>query len=229
LDYTQLSPDALVLECLRTADEEAWREFLRRFHPLIARVVLRGARRWGETSPQVLDDLIQETYLKICDGRASLLKEFRPNHEGSIFGYIKVFTANLVQDHFKALHSQKRGGGTSTTALEIEDGRKIPSSSISNLEKLNRELLIKQIESCLNSLNMGINTERDRRIFWLYYRFGLPASEIASIPAIGLSTKGVESTLLRLTRELRIRLGTSGCGSAGSKTDTKGISSTESL
>jgi hypothetical protein len=49
--------------------------------------------------------------------------------------------------------------------------------------------------------------ERDRKLFWLYYRVGLTADAIAGLPSIGLSTKGVESSLLRLTRLLRDEIG----------------------
>ena len=40
-------------------------------------------------------------------------------------------------------------------------------------------------------------------MFWLYYRVGLTANAIAALPSIGLSMKGVESTILRLIRLLR--------------------------
>ncbi len=44
---------------------------------------------------------------------------------------------------------------------------------------------------------------RDRNLFWLYYRQGLTAQAISQIPSIGLSAKGVESAIARLTRLLR--------------------------
>lgn len=40
-------------------------------------------------------------------------------------------------------------------------------------------------------------------IFWLYYRDGLTTRAISSLPFVGLSTKGVESTIHRLTRMVR--------------------------
>jgi RNA polymerase sigma-70 factor, ECF subfamily len=43
-------------------------------------------------------------------------------------------------------------------------------------------------------------------IFWLYYRDGLTARAIAQLPGIRLSVKGVESTIHRLTRRVRLRL-----------------------
>jgi RNA polymerase sigma-70 factor (ECF subfamily) len=45
--------------------------------------------------------------------------------------------------------------------------------------------------------------ERDRALFWLYYRQGFTAEEIAGMTAIGLTAKGVESALRRVTIWLR--------------------------
>jgi RNA polymerase sigma-70 factor (ECF subfamily) len=44
---------------------------------------------------------------------------------------------------------------------------------------------------------------RDRHIFWLYYRHGLSTKAIASIQAIALTQKGVESVIQRLTVGIR--------------------------
>ena len=44
---------------------------------------------------------------------------------------------------------------------------------------------------------------RDRRLFWLHYNLGMTAEAISRIPTMGLSSKGVESALMRLTRLLR--------------------------
>jgi RNA polymerase sigma-70 factor (ECF subfamily) len=45
--------------------------------------------------------------------------------------------------------------------------------------------------------------ERDRALFWLYYRQGYTAEEIARLPSAGLTAKGVESALRRVTVWLR--------------------------
>jgi DNA-directed RNA polymerase specialized sigma24 family protein len=45
--------------------------------------------------------------------------------------------------------------------------------------------------------------ERDRALFWLYYLQGFTAEEIARLPVAGLTAKGVESALRRVTRWLR--------------------------
>src|SRR6267154_193894 len=199
LDYTAISSEDLVIACLQSGSEPAWAEFVRRFHPLVGSVVLRLARQWGEASPQLIDDLIQETYLKLCAERLHLLESFKSRHKGAIYAYIKVFTANLVHDHFKNAHSQKRGGGTSLTSIDRPDTVQTLPAAISSPAILERDILIRQIDACLQGVISGPESERDRRIFWLYYRVGLAASAIAALPTIALSTKGVESTLLRLT------------------------------
>jgi RNA polymerase sigma-70 factor (ECF subfamily) len=225
-----MSPEELIRVCVQTGEEAAWTEFVRRFQPVIANVVLRVSRRWDEVSPQLVDDLIQETYLKLCADSCALLKRFEPSHEGAIFGYIQVVTANLVQDHFRAAVSQKRGGGKGTTSLDSGTPESSCLSQGLKDERAERAVFIREIDSILRSLEESAQGLRDRRIFWLYYRVGLSASAIAALPAIGLSTKGVESTLLRLTRHVRDCMATKSTLEQGPNVRTaKGIQPTESL
>jgi RNA polymerase sigma-70 factor (ECF subfamily) len=89
--------------------------------------------------------------------------------------------------------------------------------------------LIQEVRGCLNEVASGSQGERDRRIFWLYFRSGLTASAIASLPTIGLSTKGVESTLLRLTKQVRERLTGAREGKQKGRKLEEGIHPTESF
>ena len=206
MDYLRMSPEELVRTCLQEGDESAWAEFIRRFHPMIAGVAFRVAQRWGEASPQIIDDLVQETYLKLCVDGVSFLRNFKSAHTNAIYGFVKVFTANLIQDHFKASRSKKRGGGVGTDSIEKAQSGSSEHNFKSGPATLDRTLLIQEIDACLQVVTPGQNATRDRRIFWLYYRVGLAASEIAALPTIDLSTEGVESMLLRLTRQVRDRL-----------------------
>jgi RNA polymerase sigma-70 factor (ECF subfamily) len=206
VDYSTLSAAELALTCFRGGGETAWAEFVRRFQPLIARVVLRVARQWGESSPQVVDDLIQDTYVKICSERGRLFQSFTSPHADAIYGFIKVFTANLVHDHFKASRAEKRGGVSINNAVETSDAAPRTADSKCTEALIERKILIQQVDACLKTLPSGACSERDQRIFWLYYRVGLAASAIADLPSIGLTTKGVESTLVRLTKQIRQRL-----------------------
>jgi RNA polymerase sigma-70 factor, ECF subfamily len=228
VDYSAIPPEDLSRACLESGNAAAWAEFVRRFHPLISKVVLRVSRQWGESSSQVVDDLIQETYLKFCEGGLRGLQNFKSMHRDAIFGYIKVFTANLVHDHFKASHSLKRGGNTVLELMESKDARATwePRSALVSLE---RRVLIQQIDACLKKVLTGPGSERDRRIFWLYYRAGLAASAIAAIPEIGLGVKGVESAIHRLTAQIKRELAVPERSLETMNARVKGIRAAESL
>jgi RNA polymerase sigma-70 factor (ECF subfamily) len=229
VDYEAMPPEELIVACAQSGNESAWAEFVRRFQPLIARVALRVARQWGEASPEVIDDLVQETYLKLCTDRLSALQNFKSVHQDAIYGYIKVFTANLVHDRFKAARSQKRGGEIVTASTDGEDAHQLRQASPSATTLLERNVLIQEIDMCLQIVASGPDSKRDRKIFWLYYRTGLAASAIAALPTIGLSTKGVESALQRLTRQVRERLVNSKQGNPERGSLEKGIRPAESL
>src|SRR5690242_10687121 len=96
-----MSLEELIQACAEGGDDVAWEEFVRRFHDLIAGVVLRTARRCGSTSVTLVQDLIQDTYLKICADPCRLLTEFTPKHPDAFYGYLKVVTSNVVLDYFR--------------------------------------------------------------------------------------------------------------------------------
>jgi len=204
VDYSALSANDLATACFQSGDELAWAEFVRRFHALIASVAVRVARQWGESSLQLVDDLIQETYLKLCGGGLLALRNFKARHDDAIYGYIKAFTANLVHDRFKSSRAQKRGGGVNVSSIDCELAA--PTATETSVVILERKLLLEKVAHCLQKVSSGPNAERDRRIFWLYYRVGLTAQAIAALPTIGLSTKGVETIILRLSRAIRQEL-----------------------
>ncbi len=213
--YSSTSPEELVRLCSASGDAEAWGEFVRRFHRLIAAVVLHTAGRLGDASTETADDLIQETYLKLCADDFRLLRNFDSRHSEAIFGYIKVVTANVVRDHFKSLRSEKRGAGqiveTPELFVPVADG-----SGLGGADAIERQVLIKDVQRHLEVCTAGPEQARNCRIFWLYYQAGLAASAIATLPEVNLTTKGVESLIFRITRDLRERMAISKQRTAGS-------------
>jgi RNA polymerase sigma-70 factor, ECF subfamily len=203
--YASISIEELVRRCSASREPDAWEEFVRRFHRLIAAVVLRTASRLGDCSTQAVDDLIQETYLKLCSDRFRLLRQFDQRHPDAFLGFVRVVAANVVRDHFKSLHSIKRGA--KHTENISEDLFPIAAEESAGSPKaIQRTVLIHEIERHLAVSVSGPDEDRNARIFWLYYRTGLSAAAIATLPGIGLTTKGVESLILRITRELRSRM-----------------------
>jgi RNA polymerase sigma-70 factor, ECF subfamily len=198
IDYSQLSSPELIAECATTTHAAAWQEFVRRFQPLIAGVVARTASRWVAVTSPLVDDLVQETYLKLCTEEFRRLRDFVSWHEDAIFGYLKAIAYTVTLDHFKVHYAVKRGARLQDTSdfdsSLRQEGRK---SSVES------EILLRELEEMAGQM---AEEERDRLIFQLYYRQGLTTRKIAGIPAIGLSQKGVESCLHRLTERLRRRV-----------------------
>jgi RNA polymerase sigma-70 factor (ECF subfamily) len=159
----------LVRACAGSKDDRAWAEFIRRFQVVIATAVLRTAHRWGEKSRPHLDDLIQDTYLKLCENDSLLLRSFEPRHEESIYGFLKVVAANVVHDHFKSASAAKRGAGQADAIL---DPLQIDSKAADadSFDLVSRRLQLEQINRILSQVTAGKDQERNRTIFWLRTR-----------------------------------------------------------
>ena len=197
-----MSAVELVCACAGSNHGVAWEEFVARFHRPISLSIIRTAYQWGRVPQQVVDDLVQDTYLKLCADKCRLLREFAVQHPEAVGGYIKTIAVNVARDHFKALHSQKRGAGEIAHSLE-DIQLEAPTGNVGSHDAMEREVLLKEINRCLETCAVGPDWERDRVIFWLYYQQGMSAKAIAALPTVDLTAKGVESAILRLTRLVR--------------------------
>ena len=203
--YSSLSIEELVRRCSASRSADAWEEFVRRFHRLIATVVLRTATRYGDSSKQTVDDLIQETYLKLCADDFRILRGFEEQRPDAFIGYVKVMAANVARDHFKSSYTKKRGAGQ-VEQLEVDFVPPAGDDALGSAQSIERAVLIEEITRHLDLSVAGPERERNSRIFWLHYRSGLSARAIADLPGISLTTKGVESIILRITKDLRGRM-----------------------
>jgi RNA polymerase sigma-70 factor (ECF subfamily) len=192
----------VVCLCAGPRDDEAWEEFLSRVGKPIRLIVTRTASLWGEHSRSVVEDLVQVTYLKLWEGGRVLLKEFAIQRPEAIVGYLKRTAANATHDYFKHGNSQLSGGDTphvSTSDIDPEAGEDVDGSQ----EKIAWHIFLNEIDEHLKRCLSGPDQERDRMIFWLYFRQGMSTKEIASLPTIGLGTKGVGSVIERLKHAIR--------------------------
>lgn len=202
-------PDAAIAELRRLLDEclsassaspARWEAFVARIHGLIAGMVVRTLRQFGvPPTPELVDDLVQDTYVKLCADNLAALRRFHGGAE-ALVAYLRAVAFSVTRDHLRATSAAKRG---------FERVQAIGDEAIAQIgnrepdrEALDRRVLIDEIDRWLTS-SAENTTSRDRWIFWLYYRYGLTARAIADIPAIGLTQKGVESTIFRLTRAVR--------------------------
>jgi RNA polymerase sigma-70 factor (ECF subfamily) len=183
--YSSLSLKDVVCLCAGPLDDEAWEEFVSRVGKPISLTIMRTARLWGD--------------------RCRLLRDFAIQHPNAILGYIKITAANTTLDYFKHVHSQSAGGDkphVSTSDVDPEAGNEVHGSE----ERIAFEIFLKEIDEHLKHCLTGPDQERDRTIFWLYFRQGMSTKEIASLPTIGLGAKGVGSVIERLKHCLRERI-----------------------
>lgn len=181
--------------CLQSKDESAWVQFVARFQPLIAASIFRVTRRHGYSNPALVDDLIQETYLRLCKDNCRALRSFEARHEDAILAYLKVIATTVALDYFRARSTQKRRD-------EVESDGALPDVGISSAS-IEQAALLEQLDQQL----AVSETMRDRTIFWLHYLQGYTAKDIADVTSIGLTQKGVESCIYRLTKSLQVAVG----------------------
>jgi RNA polymerase sigma-70 factor, ECF subfamily len=188
----------IVHACLKSREELAWGELIFRLQPAFARIAWRvatGAAGWKSADTNEVDDIVQEVFLKLGTRGGQTLERVPLENDASVLAYLKAMAGNVARDYFKAKYAGKRGvlqtvGEDSVRVEEFADG----PEKLGSAEKY---ILIKEIDRALKA------DRRERTIFWLYYRQGLTAKEIAVIPVLGLSEKGVESMILRLATGVR--------------------------
>ena len=200
--YASLSLKDVVCLCAGSPNEEAWEEFVSRVGKPLSLIIMRTAAIWGKPSPALVEDLTQVVYLKLWEGGRNLLGQFALERPEAILAYLRKTAANATHDYFRRRHSQSAGGDKahiSTMDVEPEAGREVQGSQ----EKIGFEIFLRQVDEHLKRCLSGPDQERDRLIFWLYFRQGMSTKEIASLPTIGLGAKGVGSVIERLKSSLR--------------------------
>jgi RNA polymerase sigma-70 factor (ECF subfamily) len=152
-----------------------------------------------------VEDLVQITYLKLWEDNCRLLRDFAIQNPDGILGYLKKVAANAAHDYFRHGRSQSAGGShthVSTSDVDVEAGKEVSGSQ----DKIAFQILLNQIDEHLKGDLTAPDQERDRTIFWLYFRQGMSTKEIAALPTIGLGAKGVGSVIERLKSCIRERI-----------------------
>jgi DNA-directed RNA polymerase specialized sigma24 family protein len=184
--------------CLSSDEQEQWGEFVRRTQPLIASVIINTVRRWKIPAPSLVDDLIQDTYVKLFANNKKALRAIKNEYENTIFGYLRVIASNVVRDHFRQQVNK-------ADEIELSDAVLPPGpQDRERLEFLHKK---EEVRGILKTLSASETYHRDVAIFWFFYEQGYTAKEISFLPAVGLTVKGVEAVLFRLTRYVSERLG----------------------
>ena len=163
--YSALSLKDLICLCAGPRDDDAWEEFVSRVGKPIALTIMRTASLWGETSRSVVEDLVQDTYIKLWKDGCRLLRDFAIEHPEAALGYIKKTAANTAHDYFKHRRSQKSGGDKPhvlTIGIDPKAGQGVRGSQ----KRFDFGVLLNEIDEHLKHCLTEPDQERDRMIFW---------------------------------------------------------------
>ncbi|MBL8187936.1 MAG: sigma-70 family RNA polymerase sigma factor [Acidobacteria bacterium] len=199
------SGPSLFRQCADFPDNgDSWREFVRRYTPLLARSVARAWQKCGQGNwppPEVSQDLLQDVFLAIVKNDFALLQHFRGTTEEEANAYLARTAINETINFLRAKGRLRRKVEEISLEALIEDegeeGR-LPLHLNTRRHSLTEQELIEILEQCF----AGPNSNRDVLIFLLHFRDGYSTSEIAKM---GFSTLKV-SSLNNLLGELKKRL-----------------------
>ena len=181
-------------DCVRSAGHHpACDEFFRIFRPALTRVARRVAYQYN--SPQHAEDAEQEVSLKLLASGETILRRL-PAEPLDALAYFSVVAANAARDFFRALGAAKKG---SAVTVSIDTQLSALSASLGVSPDVDKNLIMGRSDDLLPT------DRREQIAFRFYYYQGYTAKEIAAIPDFGLSVKGVESMIFRITRGVRER------------------------
>jgi len=189
VDLENLPADDLIRLCLQGPASNAWPEFVRRFNPAISCAVASRLGGWKSASREDVEELVQQLYLRLCENDFGRLRRLLTISTPAIVPYLRAAAVNLATDHLRKKETLSGGGGKPTVSLDGLD-RSCPDHT-------DRKVFLSEVHRYLERC-APTDLRRSRAVFWLYYRVGLTANEIAKIAAFHLEVKGVESLLHRL-------------------------------
>jgi hypothetical protein len=190
--YTQMTTHQLVAE-FSQGIVEARQEIIRRCRGRIASVVTRMADQAGDLSPEVIDNLIEETCRRLAADNCGILRAVAAH--GGDSGYVLVAAMRAVdmvakfvtRDYFRTVR------GDSATDLSLI--RKV-------LGYVRFPHEVEQVDRVLRT----IASEQESELFWLHCRQGLTAKEIADLLRTNLTDKDVEKILSLLLLQVESKL-----------------------
>jgi RNA polymerase sigma-70 factor, ECF subfamily len=201
VDLSALPLREVLKACSESGNVNEWEEFIRRTNKLLNSTVRRACIRYGLPVADLIDDFLQDIYLKIARNPEQVLQRFVDENPEGIYPYLKIMAVNVVTDFCRSKEAARRRA-SDTVFLEGSD-----ISTGHSSQQVESELLLAQVDHILNRHVQGPFSKRDHSVFWLYYQQGMTSKAIASLPGVELTTKGVEALLHRLTRVVRAEIG----------------------
>lgn len=85
----------------RPAEEAAWQEFARRFHPLIRASVSKTLSLNNAMNDDAVEELVQRVYRRLIEDGGIALKEVECTRADSMSKYLMLIAVRVVRDHLR--------------------------------------------------------------------------------------------------------------------------------
>jgi DNA-directed RNA polymerase specialized sigma24 family protein len=193
MNWQELTDRELVELCLQ-GNEDAWREFLRRFQRLLAGVVAKTIRRsplLAHTTVSIaslIEDGVQDALGRILANNCRALRELEWRHDGALRGLLQITALTAAQDIVRKHMSEKWN-------TSQEDPLDKPGIVVPDPENTENKLIQKLVRGEPDST-------RDIAMFRLYYGCRVTAADLARLHR--MNVRKVENTVARLARLARV-------------------------
>lgn len=183
--------EQLVERCICN-DGEAWRALIARYRPMVLRVLIRATNRRDRA---LILDLEQDLWARLLANERAVLRPLAGKPPAALKALLSVMALNLGRDH-----------GRKTAVREAVLPEQL--AGLAGCEGKGPEEAANVAERCRLVLEAAARlvtpaeAARDLLIFRAYYQDERTSKEIAAM-GVGLSVKGVEAVIQRLTVRVR--------------------------
>jgi len=157
----------------------------------------------------LIEDLTQNTYLRLVKDDCKRLRNYIGENDKSIYSYLALVVRTAVSEHEKKENAQKRqhrkkslydpAGNEGLILIEILTNPYAPPPD----EKLMIESLRQEVEMILDEILTGSEKERDKEIFLYHVYEGQSAQQISE--RVSLSPKRIRNIVTMIRRRLKAR------------------------
>jgi RNA polymerase sigma factor (sigma-70 family) len=196
-----MSTELLRLCAKDLRNSELWDEFYARFRRKILLYLLRAFRTRGGRSEEFTrysDDWMQEFFTKLVQNDGHAINSFRGTTEESVCAFLCTIAVSIVADQLRFQRALRRRAQV-LSLDRVETASVPPADSEARFVAIVKLI---DVEKMLRADDHSKNPARDLLIFKLHFVEGLSPREIASIPALKLTTSGLEKVLGRLRNRL---------------------------
>jgi RNA polymerase sigma factor (sigma-70 family) len=216
MNLKNLSNTELIKRCAQdSSDQSAWTEFYTRFDEHIRLMLVRECRRKHLNANNILEDLVQDVYMRLVQKKCKALWDYKAANDDSIYSYLAVIAHSVVCGYLAREGAQKRRHHESSL-----DAPAVSSSADDDLRLIDtirndepdpdanliRESERQEIEYQLDKVLTKNTRERDKLIFKLYFNEGFSPVQIAAQCGALLSEKRIGNIITELKKRLAEQL-----------------------